>query len=326
MAYFMVWSADGSNRFRRKSRKRSNIERRLSLASPAINDYNVRMRPWALCALLSVGVLVASAAGNLGDALAQAGGAAQNKNNKNSSGAPAPAKTASKPPAKAGPKAPAKPLTVKERFQRWGLHGALAESKADHAKRQWENLSSVDGAQCREELKKTGAVFRALRDREKPDQNGCGIPHGVILTKGPTGITYAGPLMIDCSLALALPAIEKVIQEEAVKHLGEPITRITTLGSYSCRSVRGWRERISQHALGNALDMAAFSTKAGSKASVMRDYEIGVEAPSTPRGRFLRAIYRRLWSEGGVTRVLGPEWDAAHRDHFHLDRGIRFWQ
>jgi len=49
-------------------------------------------------------------------------------------------------------------------------------------------------------------------------------------------------------------------------------------------------------------------------------------SPSTPRGRFLRAIYRRLWSEGGVTRVLGPEWDAAHRDHFHLDRGIRFWQ
>jgi hypothetical protein len=278
------------------------------------------MRPWALCALLSVSVAAISAAGLKGDAMAQAVGAAKGP-------APAPAKAAEKKatPKPSSPKAPKKPLTIKERFQRWGLHGALAESKADHAKRQWENLSSVDGAQCREELKKTGAVFRALRDRDKPDQNGCGIPHGVILTKGPTGITYAGPLMIDCSLALALPAVEKVIQEEAVKHLGEPITRITTLGSYSCRSVRGWRERISQHALGNAMDMAAFSTKGGAKASVMRDYEVGVEAPSTPRGRFLRAIYGRLWSEGGVTRVLGPEWDAAHRDHFHLDRGLRFW-
>jgi len=280
------------------------------------------MRPWALCAWLSVGLGVASAAGNLGDALAQAGGAS-----KAAVAPPARPAPAAPTPKAGGSKAPAKkPLTIKERFQRWGLHGALAESKTDHAKRQWENLSSVDGAQCREELKKTGAVFRALRDREKPDQNGCGIPHGVILTKGPTGITYSGPLMIDCSLALALPSIEKVIQEEAQRHLGEPITRITTLGSYSCRSVRGWRERISQHALGNALDMAAFSTKNGSKASVMRDYEMGVEAPATPRGRFLRAIYRRLWSEGGVTRVLGPEWDAAHRDHFHLDRGIRFWQ
>jgi len=274
------------------------------------------MRPWALCAWLSVSVAAITAAGLKGDALAQAAGAARGSS----------AEVAKAPEKKAAPKAgkPAKPLTVKERFQRWGLHGALAESKADHAKRQWENLSSVDGAQCREELKKTGAVFRALRDRDKPDQNGCGIPHGVILTKGPTGIAYSGPLMIDCSLALALPAVEKVIQEEAVRHLGEPITRITTLGSYSCRSVRGWRERISQHAIGNAMDMAAFSTKGGAKASVMRDYQVGVESPPTPRGRFLRAIYGRLWSEGGVTRVLGPEWDAAHRDHFHLDRGLRF--
>ncbi|MCK6589527.1 MAG: extensin family protein [Polyangiaceae bacterium] len=275
------------------------------------------MRPWVLCALLSVSLSAASAAGNLGDALAQAGAAAKG----------APKASAKAPPPKPGSsKAPVKSLSIKERFKRWGLHGALAESKADHAKRQWENLASVDGAQCREELKKTGAVFRALRDREKPDHKGCGIPHGVILTKGPTGITYAGPLMIDCSLALALPSIEKVIQEEAVKHLGEPITRITTLGSYSCRSVRGWKERISQHAIGNALDMAAFSTKGGVKASVMRDYEMGVESPAKPRGRFLRAIYRRLWSEGDVARVLGPEWDAAHRDHFHLDRGLRFWK
>ena len=288
------------------------------------------MRPWALCAWLSVSVAAAAAVGAGGDALAQAAGASKSASASASASAspsnspPAAEKKAEKKPG--GPTAPAKPLTVKERFQRWGLHAALAESKADHAKRQWENLSSVDGAQCREDLKKTGAVFRSVPDRNKPDQNGCGIPHGVIVTKGPTGITYAGPLLIDCSLALALPAVEKVIQEEAVKHLGEPITRVTTLGSYSCRNIRGWRERISQHAIGNAMDMAAFSTKRGQKASVMRDYEMGVEAPLTARGRFLRAIYSRLWSEGGVTRVLGPEWDAAHRDHFHLDRGLRSWR
>jgi hypothetical protein len=88
------------------------------------------------------------------------------------------------------------------------------------------------------------------------------------VTKGPTGITYAGPLLIDCSLALALPAMEKVIQEEAVKHLGEPITRVTTLGSYSCRNIRGWRERISQHAhrerhgYGGVLDEARAARRA----------------------------------------------------------------
>ncbi len=228
--------------------------------------------------------------------------------------------------AKSGKPAPAKPLTIVERLKRAGRLAALAETRSEHAKRQWEHLASADGAQCREALKKTGAVFRSLPDREKPDQKGCGIPHGVIVTKGPTGITYAGPLMIDCSLALTLPAVEKVIQEEALKHLGEPITRVTTLGTYSCRSVRGWKDRISQHALGNAMDMAAFTPKKGLPASVMRDYQIGVDQPTTARGRFLRAIYGRFWSEAGVTRVLGPEWDAAHRDHFHLDSGLRFWQ
>jgi hypothetical protein len=222
--------------------------------------------------------------------------------------------------------APAKQLTIVERLKRAGWTKALAESRSEHAKRQWEHLSSVGGAQCREALKKTGAVFRSLPDREKPDQNGCGIPHGVIVTKGPTGITYSGPLMIDCSLALTLPSVEKVIQEEAARHLGQPITRITTLGTYSCRSVRGWKDRISQHALGDAMDMAAFTPKKGQAASVMRDYQVGVDEPTTPRGKFLRAIYGRLWSEGGVTRVLGPEWDAAHRDHFHLDGGLRLWK
>lgn len=279
------------------------------------------MRPWIICALLSAGVAAGVAGGVNGDALAQGSSAAK------AQPAQAPAGTGKAAPKPSAPKAAAKkPLTIKERLQRAGWQSALAESRAEHAKRQWENLATVDGAQCREELKKTGAVFRALPDRAKPDHNGCGIPHGVIVTKGPTGITYAGPLMIDCSLALALPAVEKVIQEEAVKHLGEPITRITTLGSYSCRSVRGWRERISQHGLGNAMDMAAFSTKRGDKASVQRDYQIGVEEPEKPRGKFLRAIYGRLWREGGVTRVLGPEWDAAHRDHFHLDRGLRLWR
>jgi hypothetical protein len=258
------------------------------------------VRPWFLCAVLGVSLGASAAFGVSGDALADG--------------------------AKSVKPAPAKQLTIVERLKRAGWVSALAETRAEHAKRQWEHLSSVDGAECREALKKTGAVFRSLQDRQKPDKNGCGIPHGVIVTKGPTGITYSGPLMIDCSLALSLTSVEKVIQEEAMRHLGQPITRVTTLGSYSCRSVRGWKERISQHAIGNAMDMASFTPKKGQAASVMRDYQVGVEQPTTPRGRFLRAIYGRLWSEGGVTRVLGPEWDAAHRDHFHLDGGLRFWR
>lgn len=251
------------------------------------------MRSWALSAILALFAILIVAHGLSGQALADG----------------------------ARPKSE----SIADRLRRMGRLAALQESRKEHARRQWEHVASTDGDQCREELAKTGAKFRPLPDRAKPNTDGCGIPHGVILTKGPTGITYSGPLMIDCSLALTLPAVEKVIQEEAVKHLGSPIVKITTLGSYSCRNVRGWKERISQHALGNAMDLAAFSPKVGTAASVQRDYVTYGEEPKTVRGHFLRAVYRRLWSEAGVTRVLGPDWDASHRDHFHVDRGLRFW-
>jgi hypothetical protein len=290
--------------------------------------YPDRMRFWMACAAIAGSLVLSGLQWMPGAAMAEPVKSAPAKPSpeKSEPAKPSPAKPEPQKPAKPAPAAktqPAKPLTLPERLKRAGFSSLLAESRAEHAQRQWDHLASSDGAQCREDLKKTGAVFRAVPDREKPDQNGCGVPHGVIVTKGPTGITYSGPLFVDCSLALQLPAIEKVIQEEAVKHLGSPIKRVTTLGSYSCRSIRGWNARISQHALGNAMDMAAFTPERGQAASVMRDYKPGVAEQPTVRGKFLRAIYGRLWSEGGVTRVLGPEWDASHRDHFHLDRGLR---
>ena len=62
---------------------------------------------------------------------------------------------------------------------------------------------------------------------------------------------------------------------------------------------------------------------------IARDY--GETPRSTPardgRRRFLRAVYGRLRShEADLTYTVGPDFNRAHHDHFHLDRGgWKFW-
>jgi hypothetical protein len=193
---------------------------------------------------------------------------------------------------------------------------------------QWQHLSGkADGEACRAALREAGVRFRALPDRAAPDRRGCGVPHGVIVTKGPSGVSY-GALTIDCSLALELVRAERVFQEEAQAQFGQPLTRVETLGSYHCRPKRGgfWAPAgwMSEHAFGNAVDVAAFAGP-GWRASVVRDYRPELPEPSTREGRFLRRVQARLRHDTGLTRALGPDFNAEHRDHFHLDAGPRWW-
>lgn len=202
----------------------------------------------------------------------------------------------------------------------------VGEVRADPpagASQQWAQIAAHDGAQCRADLTAAGVRFRALPDRTAPDARGCGIPHGVVVTRGPTGIVYDAPLVIDCSLARDLPQIEAAIQEAATMHLGHPITRIGTLGTFSCRTMRGYG-MLSEHALGNAIDMARFVPSRGGAVTVVRDYDGGAPMPRTERGMFLRQLELALRGIPSLTYVLGPWYDSNHRDHFHVDRGWRW--
>ncbi|WP_437734986.1 extensin-like domain-containing protein [Sorangium sp. So ce1335] len=245
--------------------------------------------------------------------------------------APAPA-----PALAASPAAGGEPATPPAASPGWA--GAWVEHLADatglrerppRAQRQWNHIAAAAGADCRDALKSTGAKFRPMQDTQKPNKKGCGIPHGVLLTRGPTGIAYSPPLQIDCSLALRLVDIERVIQEEAEAHLGSPIARISTLGSYACREVVGrmrrWSEGLSEHSFGNAFDIARFTPKRGRAISVLRDYVLHGDEPSTREGHFLRGVTRRLRADGAASRVLGPDFDASHRDHLHVDCGTPRW-
>ena len=115
---------------------------------------------------------------------------------------------------------------------------ALRPGPEEMAIRQWENAASVDGDACRAALTERGYRFSSATDVAKPDAQGCGVPHGVVVRRGPTGVTYAPPLRVDCSLALKLEDVERIVQEEATTHLKSPVVRIRNLGAFACRKRR----------------------------------------------------------------------------------------
>ena len=205
-----------------------------------------------------------------------------------------------------------------------------AESEPEKMLDAWEIASQDDGAVCRETLKSDGYKFQALPDRKDRDRSGCGIPHGVVLLKGPTGIVYDPPITIDCTLARSLGGVEKIVQEEAEQSLHSKIVRITNLGGFACRP-RNFRKgaSLSAHAVGSAVDLSIFHPKQGEPAIVDRDWDEKERSSTARESRrsFLRAVYTRLRRrEADLTYIVGPDFNAIHHNHFHLDRGgWAFW-
>lgn len=144
---------------------------------------------------------------------------------------------------------------------------------------------------------------------------GCGFTD-VLRLQGTPQLRLASPLPLTCRAAVSLALWERhALQPLAAAHLGSPVRRIDHLGSYACRDIAGRSDgRRSEHATANAIDIAGFVLADGRRIGVLRDWP-GDDAES----RFLRAVHAGAcdWFAG----VIGPDRDAAHRDHFHYDGG-----
>lgn len=104
------------------------------------------------------------------------------------------------------------------------------------------------------------------------------------------------------------------VDRAARQILGSPLQRIETMGSYSCRNVSGSGRR-SAHASAEAIDVSAFILADGRRISVLDDWLGGSKAER----EFLEVIHRSACKRFGT--VLGPDYNAAHRDHLHLEKG-----
>ncbi len=176
--------------------------------------------------------------------------------------------------------------------------------------------SSPQARQCLTRLGNTGSGFTALPDRYLG--SGCSQLNTVRLAhvRGDTAqlaLANLGP--VTCPTANAFAGWARFGVDRAARQiLGSPLTRIETMGSYACRNVAGSGRR-SAHASADAIDIAAFVLADGRRVSVIGDWSEG----SPDERRFLRVVQASACKRFGT--VLGPEYNSAHKDHFHLERG-----
>jgi hypothetical protein len=167
---------------------------------------------------------------------------------------------------------------------------------------------------CARTLKAPFIEAQPIPDHRMP--NGCGWSNSVRLISA--GGVRAGFDKVTCETAVALALwLEHDVQRLAREMLRERVASIQSYGSFSCRNIVGsrlLRTVRSQHAYANAIDIAGFVLKDGRSISVRRHWHA-----ESPEGHFLRAVHRRACAYFRV--VLGPAYNSAHHDHFHLDRG-----
>lgn len=110
-------------------------------------------------------------------------------------------------------------------------------------------------------------------DLEEPMKKGqCGTTAPLVLRSvGATEkVDFIPTPTMNCRLAASLAAwVEKVLQPAAQQVLGSRIKRIVGASSYSCRNIyNNPKLTLSEHATGNAIDIAGFITADGRAISV----------------------------------------------------------
>jgi hypothetical protein len=179
-------------------------------------------------------------------------------------------------------------------------------------------------AQCRSLLSAAGSPDRAAPPRTVGTE--CGYQDGVRLGAGSGRQARFAPagLVTSCPVASALLLWdERVLQPAASRHFGSSVTAIQHAGSYSCRRIYGGASGPwSEHATADAVDILGFRLADGRTVSVLRDWD-----GSADEAAFLRDV--RDGACRLFTTVLSPDYNAAHRDHLHLDtadRGAAGWR
>lgn len=188
--------------------------------------------------------------------------------------------------------------------------------KASAEKEKTDERPQEDAAElaaCISALQNAGATFE--KAEAVGDGSACGIDAPLRLTGLPGGVALRPEAVTRCQTALQLSRwMEESVRPSLARAMpGETIESVSQASAYVCRKRNNAKEgRISEHAFGNAIDIAGFTLKSG-KVITIRP----TERDSTLEGAFLRAITAAACLY--FTTVLDPSSDAAHETHLHLD-------
>lgn len=175
--------------------------------------------------------------------------------------------------------------------------------------------SDFDDAACRLELTRLGADFSTAPPLTDPAHRDCGIARPILLRQPLPGVEIAGGALMRCDTARHLAHwLRDFVRPAAALLPGQPrLAGIEPGTTYDCRpTVGNGGAELSEHAFGNAFDIAAFRFQDGSRIEI---------APRRDSGDLTEAFQRALRGAACLhfTTVLGPGANAAHANHLHLD-------
>lgn len=157
---------------------------------------------------------------------------------------------------------------------------------------------------------------------------------GLTSYKGTT-LRYSGAVLVNPAFQERLVRFEGVVAEVAREVYGREPRRIRHYGAFSCRPTRKRGRLMSEHALGNALDVVGFdfgpATKtaplvAGLPAPLKHPFEVRVarhwgkeSGTAVTHARFLALLTQRLRERTDIFRSMFGPGHGGHDDHLHLD-------
>jgi len=147
-------------------------------------------------------------------------------------------------------------------------------------------------------------------------ENGCGWENAFRISSAGGARIAIDKLTCPTAAGLAM-WLTHVVQPAARMHLGQSVASIRHFGSYSCRNIAGSKYLSmfrSEHATANAIDIASFTLANGRAISVAGNWK-----GAGPEAQFLHEIHSGACRYFRV--AIGPNYNAAHADHFHYDRG-----
>ena len=133
-------------------------------------------------------------------------------------------------------------------------------------------------------------------------------------------VTAFGPVAVKPAATLACPIVSVLdhwlaesVQPAAMRWFGARVVEIKQISAYSCRGMNGnSNAHISEHAFGNALDIAAFTLADGRRISVKNGWKGMPEEQG-----FLRDVQAAACQQ--FTTVLAPGSNVYHYNHIHVD-------
>jgi hypothetical protein len=153
-------------------------------------------------------------------------------------------------------------------------------------------------------------------------------------------VRYSSAVRVHPGFVPRLQRFEEVVRDVAVEVYGRAPRKIRHAGTFACRPVRRRATRISEHAFGNAIDVAAFefgparrgqALPEGAPGSLRRSFAVRIDRHWSPgprartadhmHSRFLLVLTQRLGDRDDTFRgMIGPA-HPDHRGHLHLDAG-----